>query len=76
MNRTLFDKVRCILVGPSVAYIDNRTPSRFKTPEEIWFGNLPDYSRSTSNPGHFQIRSETGEQIVQSRDENESDHSS
>lgn len=59
-NRTLLERTRCMLVSaglPKVfwaeavttaAYLINRCPStalNFKTPEEVWSGHPPDYSR-------------------------------
>lgn len=59
MNRTLLEKVRCMLVGSGVpktlwgealmtaTYIVNRTPSSAlddKTPEEQWSGSVSDYT--------------------------------
>ena len=57
MNRSLLDKVRCMIVSSSLpkcfwgeavstpAYLVNRSPSRtldLKTPEEIWSGKPPE----------------------------------
>ena len=59
MNRTLLDKVRCMLVSSGLpklfwgeavmtaAHLVNMSPStaiNFKTPEELWTGKIPDYS--------------------------------
>ena len=58
-NRTLLDKVRCMLVSSGLpklfwgeavmtaAHLVNMSPStaiNFKTPEELWTGKIPDYS--------------------------------
>ena len=59
MNRTLVDKVRCILIHSKLpmslwaealstaCHIVNRSPStgiNFKTPYELWYGKSADYS--------------------------------
>ena len=59
MNRTLVDKVKCMLIHyklpmslwakalSTTCYIVNRSPStgiNFKTPYELWYGKLADYS--------------------------------
>ncbi|KAH9657298.1 Integrase catalytic domain-containing protein [Citrus sinensis] len=59
MNRTLVEKVRCMLFSANLskhfwadavttaAYLINRSPStalNFKTPQEVWSGKIPDLS--------------------------------
>ena len=58
-NRTLLERIRCMLISSGLpktfwgeaantgAFLLNRSPSaplKFKTPEEIWSGRVPDYS--------------------------------
>ena len=63
MNRTLLERARCMILNAGLSkdfwaeaistafYLGNRSPASaidFKTPEEVWSGNPPDYSNIKS----------------------------